>query len=122
MQAERVVGQLGDVGIRHVVSSPYVRCRQTVEPLAEALRLPVDLSDSLAEGAPLVEVVRLVEKYGDDDVVLCTHGDVVESLLGHAAARDVDLGGDPRCEKGSTWVIDVRAGEFRAARYLPPPT
>ncbi len=106
--------------IARVVSSPYVRCRQTVEPLAQQLRLPVDLSDALAEGAPLQEALRLIEKVDDEHGVLCTHGDVMGDVLDHARRHgaDVDDGG---IEKGCTWALELEAGAVIAARYLPAP-
>jgi broad specificity phosphatase PhoE len=120
-QGAALVDHLRDAGITHVVSSPSVRCRQTVEPLAEALRLPVDLSDALAEGAPLTGALRLVEKLMDEQAVLCTHGDVVGELLEHFRRNGVALD-DDRMEKGSTWVLDVDSGQVARARYLAPPT
>ena len=43
---------LSQRAIGRIVSSPYRRCVETVEPLAEALGIPVELDDRLAEGAP----------------------------------------------------------------------
>ncbi|HUF83952.1 MAG TPA: phosphoglycerate mutase family protein, partial [Acidimicrobiia bacterium] len=76
-QAEKLVEQLADASIDHIVSSPYVRCRQSVEPVAEQRRLPVDLADELAEGAPLADALVWIGKVGHEHAVLCTHGDVV---------------------------------------------
>ena len=64
-QAAGVVELLGDLDIAQIVSSPYVRCQQSVAPLAERLALPVDLADELAEGAELQQVLRLVDKVVD---------------------------------------------------------
>ncbi|HZP31174.1 MAG TPA: phosphoglycerate mutase family protein [Acidimicrobiia bacterium] len=120
-QAEALVDLLGDCGITRIVSSPSVRCRQTVEPLAQRLRLPVDLSDALVEGATTTEVLRLIDKVGDEQAVLCTHGDVVGALLEELRNRPgVDVAGDA-FEKGSTWALDVESGSVTAARYLEPP-
>jgi 8-oxo-dGTP diphosphatase len=119
-QAEALANLLRDEGITKVISSPYVRCRQTVEPLGQQLLLPVDLSDALAEGAPLREALRLLEKVSDEHTVLCTHGDVMGEVLDHVQRHGVvlDEGG---VEKGCTWVLDVEAGAVTAARYLPAP-
>ena len=119
-QAAALAEGLSADGVARVLSSPYVRCRQTVEPLAERLRLPVDLSDALEEGAPLVETLALLDKLGDESAVLCTHGDVVGELLDHCTRLGVHLD-DDRLEKGSTWVLDTEDGAIVAARYLPPP-
>jgi 8-oxo-dGTP diphosphatase len=119
-QAEALVDLLGDAGITRIMSSPYVRCRQTVEPLAQRLRVPVELTDALAEGAPLRDVLRVVEKVSDEQAVLCSHGDEIGALLEHLREHHVPVVGDA-CEKGSTWALDVRAGTIVGARYLAPP-
>ena len=38
-QAARLIDRVGDLPVRAVVSSPLLRCRRTIEPLAEALCL-----------------------------------------------------------------------------------
>ncbi len=120
-QAEAFVEQLADAPVDRIVTSPSVRCRQSVEPLAEQRRLPVDLADELVEGAPLPDALRLLEKVAHEHAVLCTHGDVAGEVLSHLERRGVDLGDVVKLEKGSTWVLDVEDGEVVAARYLPPP-
>src|SRR5919106_295335 len=111
-QAVGLVKQLDGAPIEHVVTSPYVRCRQSVEPLAERRRLPVDLADELAEGTPIADVLRLLEKVALEDTVLCTHGDVAGDVLEHLDRRGVPLGDVVRLEKGSTWVFEVEDGEI----------
>src|SRR4051812_47185727 len=98
------------------MSSPYVRCVQTVQPLAEACRLPIEEEPGLVEGkaAKAIRLVRdLLEMDDPDGVpVLCTHGDIVPEVLREVVERDgVDLGFDVRCGKGSTWVLDAKAGK-----------
>ena len=81
-QAEALTGTLAAYEITRVLSSPYLRCMQTVEPLAAARGIPVEPSDDLAEGwgsVALERVRSLLE--GDAHTVLCTHGDVVEEVL-----------------------------------------
>lgn len=48
-QAAGLVDRIGDLPIRALVSSPLLRCRRTVEPLARALCLEPVIEDSLAE-------------------------------------------------------------------------
>lgn len=124
-QANGLVDLLEPAGITRIVSSPYVRCRQSVEPLAARLRLPVDLADALAEGAPRHEVLRLVEKVADEDAVLCTHGDVIGLLLAHLREEGVKVrrrNGAPPMEKGSVWELETKRGVVvRATYHRPPP-
>jgi phosphohistidine phosphatase SixA len=77
-QAEALVPLLLAHGVERVHSSPYVRCVETVEPLAAALGIEIELDDRLAEGAGGT-ARRLLAV---DGVVACTHGDVVEAILG----------------------------------------
>jgi len=119
-EARAVAKALAGEGITRIASSPFVRCRETVEPLAQRLDVPVELSDALAEGTPLADSLRLVEKLAGDTAVLCSHGDVVGNLLNHFSSTGVALD-DHRLEKGSVWVLDVVDGEVRSARYVPPP-
>jgi phosphohistidine phosphatase SixA len=119
-QADAIADALSGVAVTTILSSPYVRCRQTVEPLAERIRLPVDLSESLEEGAPLVETLALFDKIGDGTAVLCTHGDVVGELLGHCVRHGITVD-TTLMAKGSTWVFDTEAGAIVGAHYEPPP-
>ena len=120
-QADGIARRLGKKSIDVIVSSPYVRCVGTIEPLAARKRLDVETSDALAEGARLEQALRLLEKVQDRDAVLCTHGDVIEGLLDHVGRHGVKLN-DHRMEKGSIWVLEVGEGGVEKARYVPPPT
>jgi broad specificity phosphatase PhoE len=97
-----------------------VRCEQTLRPAAKRLGTSVELDDALAEGASLRAALRLVSRHLDDDVALCTHGDVLGALLQHYLTVGVELRGD-RVEKASIWVLHVEDGDVRAATYLPAP-
>jgi 8-oxo-dGTP diphosphatase len=119
-QGRALAKRLGGEGITRILSSPYVRCRQTVEPLAERVGIPIELSDALREGASLADSLGLVEKVAGENAVLCTHGDVLANLLMHVAQLGVDLETD-RIEKGSVWALELVDGEVRSAKYLPPP-
>jgi 8-oxo-dGTP diphosphatase len=118
-QAEALVAALVDCGVTRIVSSPYVRCRQTVDPLGQRLRLPVELSDALAEGATVIDTMRLVDKVSGDHTVLCTHGDVVGNVLDALEEHGVALP-HHKLEKGSTWVLATTDDEITSAEYLPP--
>jgi probable phosphomutase (TIGR03848 family) len=48
-QAAGLIDRIGDLPIRAVISSPLLRCRRTVEPLAEALCLEPLIDERLAE-------------------------------------------------------------------------
>lgn len=123
-QADELVAQLGDAGVTRVLSSPAVRCVQTVEPLARRLGLEVEESDALAEGAAAEEVVGLARGVArTGTALLCTHGDVIPTLLDALAEADgLPLPDAYPCAKGSTWRLEADgSGRFVAASYLPAP-
>jgi broad specificity phosphatase PhoE len=103
-----------------LLSSPARRCVETLAPLARALGRSVDVDDALVEGCEVHALLARIEQLRGP-TVWASHGDVIPELLGLLARRGLDLGNDPRCAKGSTWVIGIAGGIARTARYLPPP-
>ena len=67
---------------RIVVSSPFLRCRGPSSrwPRSSGSR---SSSPTRSPKALASQTLRLVEKLLDQDVVLCTHGDVLQDLLDH---------------------------------------
>jgi len=104
-----------------LLSSSWSRCVETLGPLSDQLGVPVSIDDALAEGMGPKAVDAFGGWLGRRLVVLCTHGDVVEALLGSVVEAGVDLGGAASAAKGSVWVIEGGRGGIRSARYLPPP-
>jgi exopolyphosphatase/guanosine-5'-triphosphate,3'-diphosphate pyrophosphatase len=119
-QAADLVEQLEEARIERIVSSPHVRCRKTVEPLAAARELPLELDQRLAEGEPVAKALDLVLGLGNRPTLLCSHGDLIPALLGELEARGLRLEDPLRCEKGSTWVIEGAEPSRARARYQPP--
>jgi len=111
-QADWLIGALSGRQIGRILSSPAVRCVQTVEPLGAARGVELEVEPGLAEGASGA-AMALVSDLGepDSDVVLCSHGDVIGSLVGE----------DRPCRKGSVWVLERTPDGWRPAEYLKPP-
>ncbi|HEY2430827.1 MAG TPA: phosphoglycerate mutase family protein [Acidimicrobiales bacterium] len=103
-----------------LLSSPWVRCVETLGPLAAALDVPVETEDILGEGMGPKAVEALGRWLSRRPTVVCSHGDVIEEILTTLAASGVDLGAAPSAAKGSVWVLDGSRGAVRRARYLPP--
>lgn len=102
-----------------VRSSPYVRCVETVAPLAEALGLHVEADERLAEGSdPAWAMVQLASSPGS---VLCTHGDVMASIVISLADSHLPMTGGMQWAKGATWAFSIAGGRIVEGRYLPPP-
>jgi 8-oxo-dGTP diphosphatase len=122
-QAEGLVDLLRDRPIRRILSSPAVRCVETVAPLANKLGLEVDETDALHEGADASKAYGLVRRAVKEkgDTVLCTHGDLVPEVLRLANRDGMTIDDTPRWAKGSTWALEVEGHQLTRARYLPPP-
>jgi broad specificity phosphatase PhoE len=120
-QAEGLVRLLSPWAVQRILTSPFLRCLETVAPLAAEIGVEVEECPDLAEGnGPAA--LRLVRALVDDKVAFCTHGDVIPEVLVPLADEDrLDLGPRPRQAKGSTWVLESTAGRFVKATYLPPP-
>jgi phosphohistidine phosphatase SixA len=97
--------------VERIVSSPHVRCTETVEPLAEACGLGIECREALAPDAARRDVVRLLRALPTDSV-LCTHREVIERLFD----------GEVVCEKGGAWLLAPQGSAWVPAAYLPPPT
>ncbi|HET9442655.1 MAG TPA: histidine phosphatase family protein, partial [Acidimicrobiales bacterium] len=108
-QAEGLVGLLAPFRPARILSSPSLRCVETVQPLAARLGLAVEEAEELAEGRGAAGIALVAGPgAGPGALVLCSHGDVVPELLWALAAEAVEAAagdGEPRCQKGSTWVL-----------------
>lgn len=121
-QAAGLVDLLVDRSVTAILSSSFVRCVETVQPLADKLGLPVDHAPALTEGAATEEAVGLVRGLAGTTAVLCSHGDVIPAILDALVAADgLPLPPDYPYQKGSTWELEERGGKWVEARYLPPP-
>lgn len=121
-QADALTLRFRRVDIRRVVSSPYVRCAETVRQIATSRGLPLECSAALAEGAPAKESLSLVERVSDAPVVLCSHGDVVAAVVLALADRGMRLQEDHVWKKGSTWILERDGDSFTRGIYLPAPS
>ncbi|WP_165865555.1 SixA phosphatase family protein [Vallicoccus soli] len=113
-QALQLVPLLGAVPVRRVLTSPLVRCRRTVEPLAAARGLAVEEHAALRPDARVGDVLALLRSPGAAGALVCTHGEVLVAL-GLAWSH-----GEP--EKGGAWLVEhpLQAGAT-PVRVLPAP-
>lgn len=119
-QALALAARLASYAPGRVLSSPALRCTQTVEPLAAALALPLETVEGLAEGADLAAALALITSL-NGDAALCSHGDVIGELLEYLVARGVLRLPLPLTAKGGAWLLRREGEAFNEARYLPAP-
>ena len=119
-QAEGLVKTYAGRELTRLLSSPYVRCSQTLEALAVDRALSIETTDALAEGTDLDDVIELARDVAaDGPAVLCTHGDI-QQLVVESLPPNAEAGGDFR--KGSTWVLEVRGSEIDLGVHLSAPS
>jgi 8-oxo-dGTP diphosphatase len=123
-QARRLAEALPLFGPTAVLTAERTRCRETVEPLAERLDLPLETLPELGEEefaddpeAGLAAVERLLAP-GSGPTVVCSQGGAIPSVLMALGVR-ADGGGRlwPPCAKGSTWALGGRPGGLSADYY-----
>jgi 8-oxo-dGTP diphosphatase len=120
-QALALVRVLADAKFDRILSSPYVRCLESMVPLASERGLAIEPNDALAEESALEPALALVVKHAQSGAVFCSHGDIIPMLLEHYSANGVDLGPAPQCPKGCTWVLETNtANEVVRASYRAP--
>ncbi len=120
-QARRIADRLGDSGVTRVLSSPSLRCRQTVEPLAERLGLRVESHTALAEGAYGRAALDLLRQLAATGAALCSHGDVIPEAIRLLRITGTEINGTGGNAKGSIWTITAGGGDLLAAAYAKTP-
>lgn len=113
-QAVALVGLLSAYGVRRVVSSPAVRCAQTVEPYAHSISTFLEIDDRLSEDTRAAQVQRSVSALLDrkKPVVLCTHRPTLPWVFD---AIGID---GPELAPGAAIVVHHRKGDVMATEML----
>jgi phosphohistidine phosphatase SixA len=117
-RARDLVPLLSGYRPQRILSSPFVRCFATVEPLAEALGLAVESVDELAEGHG-ADGVRLMTTMAGESAVLCTHGDVALEMLEELVPDPKSpQGRSLRLQKGEVWVVQSTGSSPIVVQHL----
>lgn len=103
-----------------LVSSPYVRCVQTLEPLANGCGLQVTVDDRLGEGSAAGAALDLFLEV-PDRAVLCSHGDVIPDLIGALQRMGTAIATAPDWRKATVWVLERSRDGVISATVWPPP-
>jgi 8-oxo-(d)GTP phosphatase len=125
-QAEELVRLLAHFDPTEVVSADFVRCRQTVQPLADSLGLTIRDEPVLSEVAYYGregEAVALLRGLGGphDASVACSQGGVIPDLLGRLAAED-SLDVPPlSTPKAATWALTFQGERLMGCELFAPP-
>ena len=111
-QAKSLSVVIAEHTVRRILSSPAVRCQQSVQPLADAVGVPIELWDELGpDGLGSTIVTECFANPAYDDAVICTHGEVMQPLTRLEDLRRVvrrrDLNSQRLLRKGSAWRLRI---------------
>lgn len=144
-QAERIAQALAGAPIDALVSSPALRCRQSLEALAATTGLDVEvmpgfrdtlgyqapegwgsgdradpLGGAQSAGSAFAALSRLHERYPSGRVILCSYGDIIPALLAFISGYyGVDM--PPRSRRrGAVFAVGLDAAHATLATRDAP--
>ena len=85
-----------------------------------SIRLPIKTEQRFRVDASAKDVFKLIQELNGESVLLSTHGELIESVIGSLAGDGVDLDGPMEWKKGSVWILEAAQGKVRSGRYLVP--
>lgn len=122
-QALAIGEALADAGIDLLLTSSYLRCHQTLEPLAEHLGLAIEVCEELTEGGdgpPALDAL-LEAAAGGYTVAACSHGDVIPAVIAQALGAGALLVGPPSPAKAARYELDIEDGVITRITHVPAP-
>lgn len=120
-QAIAIAERLAPTATGSLLSSPFVRCVQTLEPLATRRGIEVAIDDRLVEGTGFAGALDLLATVPDGSV-LCSHGDVIPDTIAALQRRGCVIFGEPDWRKASVWQLTrIDDGTIGEATAWPPP-
>ena len=119
-QSEAIGERLAERGATNVVSSPYVRCVQTLEPLGKRLDTEVAVDRRLLEGEPFEGVLEMIGE-AEHGTVLCTHGDIIPAVIQALGRRGMDVQRPVDWRKATIWVLKRNSTSVVEGTVWPPP-
>ena len=123
-QAQLLAELIAPLGPARIISSPHLRCSQTIEPTAVAAGTKIEKSNSLVPSAPgkaLRLIRRLSSPSSESGTVLCTHREILNVVLAEISKKDgIKLERRPPGGKGAVWFLDFGDGRLVAAHYVVP--
>ncbi len=120
-QSNAVARRLAKKNVTALYASPYVRCMQTLEPLAELAGLEVQPEKRLFEDEPFEPVLDLLNEV-EDGAVLCSHGDIIPAVIKALVRRGMEVQTPPDWAKASVWVLRRKGTRITKGKVWPAPT
>ena len=105
-QAQELAESLTGAGIRKILSSPFLRCRQTAAPLAARLGLRVHVDERLADGEPPAKALELLREQAVSVVACFSHRALHDELAPELAELGVEV---ERVDRAATEAEELPA-------------
>jgi broad specificity phosphatase PhoE len=116
---DRFVKTFGPKAQPTLLSSPKLRCLETLAPLAKKLDAAIEIRLGLDESPDPIKQARAFlqrwKKSRCKTTVICSHGDVLPALL------KLTLGAPIELDKGAWCVLEWDSAGFRVASLLQRP-
>lgn len=119
-QSDAVAKRLAKRGVTALYSSPYVRCMQTLEPLATLIDATVHTESRLVENEPFEAVLELLGEV-ENGAVLCSHGDIIPATIQALQRRGMVVETPADWSKSSTWVLRRKGTKITKGKVWPAP-
>jgi phosphohistidine phosphatase SixA len=118
--------ELAEHSIVRLVSSPALRCIETLAPLSDHLGHATEPIEVLGEGHDAADALEALLAVTADlpdraELAACSHGDVIPELIDVLIESGVELEGGRTTPKAVRFAIHVEDGKVtRVVRHPPP--
>jgi 8-oxo-(d)GTP phosphatase len=122
-QSEQLIQHLEPFGIDEIYSSNYIRCVQTVTPLAQSRGLKITEIPNLNEANFEFDPERAISfanavKQDEKNILICSHNPVIPTMLRgilNTKLKNKDL---IKLEPGDAWIVHRVCGEIVGLDFL----
>ena len=123
VQSEQLIQHLEPFGIDEIYSSDYIRCVQTVTPLAQSRGLKITEIPNLNEENFELDPERAISfanavKQDEKNILICSHNPVIPTMLRgilNTKLKNKDL---IKLEPGDAWIVHRVRGEIVGLDFL----
>ena len=119
-QAQAIAKKLIELKPIALISSPAVRCMQTLEPLSEAMKIKIVADERLFEDGDVAKMIELLED-AQDSTVISSHGDMIPEAIKILQRRGMEINSKPDWRKATVWVVERTKNGFKSAFVMAPP-
>ncbi|CAN5754275.1 hypothetical protein BH23ACT2_BH23ACT2_00570 [soil metagenome] len=122
-QAAVIDRALADAEITLLWSSRFVRCVETLDPLAHRRGLTVATTAELTEGGSGADALDalLAAAAEGHTLAACSHGDVIPAVVAAAVGRGATLDGPASPSKAARYELTVDRGQVTHLAHVPAP-